>query len=420
MCGIVGTISKSNNGFTYDECELFTHLLQMDVIRGKDATGVFGVNKDNLVDIIKADTNAWQFTQSKNYKEFEARMYSDYKITVGHNRAATKGALKASNAHPFREEHIILVHNGTIFNQEELDTTVEVDSHAITKALAKADAVSALESIHGPFALVWYDTKMRTLNLARNNDRPLFLLEYAGFWVFSSEPGLPYWLNGREGRKSIGTPRLVPTKKILQIKLDEIDKGFSEVDYENYSYTAPPVVHHYPISHVPRRIIPTSGNQKSVPFKQGDSVLFKVDDVKHEPDDTDYVIFGHPLFDDEIDMNILVKTDTRLKHEADALQAQGFAKGTLTSITDVGGMPVLYIRFAEPCRVDANKNLSTDDEIAKAVAGGCNRCKSTMVFTDIANAIVRKKKDGTYRTLCGKCLAESKSQVPNQGHILAH
>ena len=422
MCGIVGIITKNANGFGMDECELFTNMLQMDTIRGKDSTGVFGVDVDSKIDIIKADTDGWTFTQCQNYKAFENKIYSTYRIVIGHNRAATKGAVTAANAHPFKEEHISLVHNGTIYNKDDLDKSVDVDSHAITKALAKTDAAEALESIHGPFALVWYDTKLKSLNLARNSERPLFLIEYPNYWTVSSEPGLPYWLNGRENKKAMGMPKLIPTKKIVQINIDNLRAGFSEIEYENYSYMPPPMsyrppTYSYPPS--PLKSVPYVGTH-SLPFKQGDSVTFKVDDIKHEEDDTDYIIFGHPMFEDEIDTNILVKTDTKLKHEADAMVAAGFAQGTLTSITDMGGMPVLYMRFAEPVRKDANENLNTDRDIMKAIANGCSRCKGTMVFTDISDSIVRQKKDGSYRILCSKCLKESKDKVPNTGSLLAH
>lgn len=425
MCGLVGIITKNANGFGIDECDLFTNMVQMDTIRGEDSTGVFGVDKENKVDIVKADTNGWQFTQCKNYKEFEQRIYSNYRIVVGHNRAATKGAVTAANAHPFREEHIILVHNGTIYNKDELDKTVDVDSHAICKALAKADAAEALESIHGPFALVWYDTKLKMLNLARNNDRPLWLLEYPNFWTFASEPGLPYWLNGRASKKSIGNPKIIPIKKIMQVSLDNLDGGFSEIEYENYVYKSPitftPTFTDYPrTDHGHVRLVQPYAGMHSLPFKQGDSITFKVDDLKHEDDDVDYIIFGHPIFENEVDVNILVKTETKLKHEADDLVAAGYAKGTLTSVVDASGMPILFIRFAEPVRKDANENLNTDKEINKAIANGCTRCKGKMVFTDIASSIVRQKKDGTYRILCANCLKESQAKVPNNGSLLAH
>ena len=421
MCGIVGIITKNQSGFGFDECELFTHMLQMDTIRGKDSTGVFGVDESGKVDVIKADTDGWKFTQCTNYKDFEHKIYSTYRIAVGHNRAATKGAVTAHNAHPFKEENIVLVHNGTIFNKDDLDKDVEVDSHAITKALAKADAKDALNSIHGPFALVWFDTKLKTLNLARNNDRPLFLIEYANHWTISSEPGLPYWLNGREGKKVTGAPKLVPTEKILQFDLTDLNKGFVETAFENYAL--PPIVVSSPSysgytgRYSSRDHLHVVNDPVKTPFKQGEADTFKIDDVKHEEGDKDYIIFGHPMFGDDMDANILVKTEVREKPALDALHAAEFAIGTVTSVSYAGIMPILFVRFAAPLHRDRNANSTTEQDIQTAISKGCTRCKGVMVFTDIASSIVRKKKDGTYRTLCKKCLDESLSKIPMRSII---
>lgn len=418
MCGIVGLISKKNFGFDYTAKELFTDELRMNSIRGVDSTGAFGINKDGKLDVIKGDTNAWQFVTCKNYQEFEAKISQQYHIVIGHNRAATKGTITAANAHPFKEDNICLVHNGTIYNQEALDKNVDVDSHAIAKALTKADAKTALNLIHGPFALVWYDSKQRTLNLARNDDRPLFILEYEDFWNISSEPGLPYWLNGRANRKIVGIPMLIPTEKILRFELDELQKGYTEVAFDNYEYT-PPVVQYSLPYRAPQNHLHVIKDQNIYPVKCGDELVFKVDDMKF--DDRIYTIFGHPIFNGEVDENILVKLSKTFKTDVDALVSAGYGIGNVSSISTVGSMTVFILSFAAPhhIHIDANNNKTTDQEIKEAIAKGCGRCKEVMSFVDIASSIVRKKKDGTYRLLCKKCLNESLAQIP-KGPLLAN
>src|SRR5687767_11552959 len=130
MCGIVGLISKSGSFPFYAE-DLFTNMLRMDSIRGEDSTGIFGVTKDGNCDIVKGNADGYLFTRTGDYQEFINRMGKHYRIVVGHNRSATTGAVTAENAHPFREKHIVLVHNRTIHNKEKLNNEVEVDSHAI-------------------------------------------------------------------------------------------------------------------------------------------------------------------------------------------------------------------------------------------------------------------------------------------------
>lgn len=421
MCGIVGLISKKQYGFDSGLRDLFTSLLQMDTIRGADSTGAFGVDKDGQIDIIKGDTNGWQFTHCKKYSNFADKIYSVYHIVIGHNRAATKGLVTPHNAHPFKEDNICLVHNGTIYNQDELDKNTEVDSHAITKALTKSDAKTALNLIHGPFALVWFDATQKTLNLARNQERPLFLLEYENFWTIASEPGLPYWLNGREGRKIVGVPKLIPTEKILRFPLDNLANGYSEIEFDNYVYEHVPVTSSYPVVHkLPHR---ASITINSTGIKAGDEIIFNVDDIKHEPEDPLYTIFGHPLFHGELDTNILVKTTKAHKADVDALQVAGYACGNVSSLTEAGQMTVVIVGYCQPhyVHLDKNNNSTTEQDIKAAIAQGCNKCKGAMSFIDIASSIIRKKKDGTYRTLCKTCLEESISNIPmKKGRLLAN
>src|SRR3990167_860810 len=198
MCGIVGIISKYSYGFPVNMDDYFTNMLVCDTIRGADATGVFGVDKDGNIDIVKGNADGYVFTKSADYAKFKKRIYSRYHIVIGHNRKATVGNSVPENAHPFREDPIVLVHNGTIYNADKLNKDVEVDSHAIAHALKEKDAKQALESIDGAFALVWYDQNQKTLNLTRNNARPLFLVEYEDCWILGSEPGLILWLSRRD------------------------------------------------------------------------------------------------------------------------------------------------------------------------------------------------------------------------------
>ncbi len=417
MCGIVGLIAKTSSGFHTGDDDIFTQMLQMDSVRGMDSTGVFGVNSEGKIDLIKANTHGWLFTQCKQYHDFNKQIYQSYKFVVGHNRAATRGAVTASNAHPFKEDHIVLVHNGTIFNKDSLAKDTEVDSHAICKALAKADAKTALKQINGAFALVWYDQKYKTLNLARNSERPLYVLEYDHYYCVSSEVGLPYWLNSRDRRKIDGEPKLVPVEKLLQIRLEDLDEGFTEINYENYVWVPPPV----PASAALPALVQSSGNfsarsrhlhmvstRTDLP-KQGDEVIFKIDDMKHEAGDPYWNIFGYPIFNRTQDNNILVKVQIRDGKEAEVLASSGFGKGTVSSVTQMGNMPVIILHWASPHKLheDKNKNLTLDEEMREAIKQGCTRCKGAMNFLEIADSIVRKKKDGTYRTLCKICFQQS-------------
>jgi hypothetical protein len=400
----------------FTEVELFSQMLQMNTIRGNDATGVFGVAKDGRVDWMKGDTDGWTFTKCRQYQEFEHRIYSNYHYVIGHNRSATRGHTAPENAHPFQENDITLVHNGTVTNNDQLFQESLVDSHAITKALSQSDAKTALGLLKGSFALVWFDAKQKTLNLARNQERPLFLLEYDSHWTISSETGLAFWLNGRQSNKLLGSPLLIPPEKIIQFDLTKDSSAFTELDYENYKEPIRNYGHWSPTvisdNHIPALPAPSSPINVTHPFKAGDAVIFNIDDVKFEEGDTYHTIFGFPVLNNDLDQNILVKANILTLDLVNELKLAGYGQGTITAISDAAGMPVFFVRLVQPHFRITPTTPSIEEEMTAAITAGCNRCKGPMSFLDVSESIVRRRKDGTYRTLCKTCFDKAKQNIP--------
>lgn len=425
MCGIVAIISK-HGSLSYFQEGLFTNMLRMDSIRGEDSTGVFGITKDGKCDIVKGDSDGYLFTKSDGYDKFVRRMNS-YRIVVGHNRAATTGSVTADNAHPFRERHIVLVHNGTIRNKSDLNKEVDVDSHAITHALADHDPVQALGKIDGAYALVWWDESDKTLNLARNKERPLYLLEFDQFYTISSEVGLPLWLNGRDNRKPTSI-NLVPTEKIQVIKLKEINKGFFEIPYEEYkswsAYTVPETkatVSDYPIrdmraaSHVVDLTAHTSKVlDPAKVLKAGDRVMFQIKDSKTE--EGCEILIGNPIFEGEMDENILVRcvlprttTDNQLLSYFDNV----FYTGIVKHFRYVQNVPIIYMGEFSPLKQvkDRANNVADETELEEAVKAGCGKCKIAMTVESVKQGLARKRKDNTWRLICKTCLDISMAEA---------
>src|SRR2546421_12656129 len=109
--------------------------------------------------------------------------------TLVHVRDYTKGHPRIeANNHPIRHGAVVGVHNGIIFNDDELMDThgferaeplMTVDSEAIF-ALAEASAGSAktLEQLRGSMATAWLDERRPgTVYLARGVGRPLWVGE---------------------------------------------------------------------------------------------------------------------------------------------------------------------------------------------------------------------------------------------------
>lgn len=196
MCGIIGMVTDAVNGFTSTDMDWFEEALIVDSLRGPDSTGVFVVTNKNHVRVAKQASHPYHFLASKEWSSTRAAAFSSGKIMVGHNRKATKGSINSANAHPFAEKHIVLVHNGTIYNQKDLTAEeTEVDSHAICHSLVEKGYKETLKSIDGAFALVWYDMKERCLYLVRNSQRPLgYIATHSGLYFASELPMLEWSL----------------------------------------------------------------------------------------------------------------------------------------------------------------------------------------------------------------------------------
>jgi hypothetical protein len=446
MCGIVGVISKHGT-LSYYVKDLFTNMVRMDSVRGEDSTGVFGVSSSGLVDMMKGDTDGWKFTNSDAYDKFAKRIDKNYKIVIGHNRAATRGNVTPDNAHPFQEKHIMLVHNGTLRSTKGLKTT-EVDSHAIAHALADHDPVQALAMLDGAYALVWYDASDKTLNLARNMERPLFILEYSMMWCIASEPGLPHWLNARQDRK-MDKMQVVPTDKIWSWKLDKLDKGYFEIPYEDYkdwqkreeekarkereatrtSYSFP---HSQPsISQGPNpepkktqvaALFKSPGDNvvnltagKTQPFKPNDEVVFELDDERSD-DNGANILLGYPVINGVMDDNIVVRV--ALKQNDNPLRYFGLATDKETNLVskywkakvqhcrNISGIWTVFAHDFRPHLFleDAQGSQYEEKEVAEAVKAGCSKCSGPMTIEDVPSGIARKKADGKWRIVCPKCL----------------
>lgn len=192
MCGIVGFLSAFKNGFDYHEAQAFRDMVVIDTLRGYDSTGVFGVDNLGNVGLLKAAMTGAEFVRTKEYDAYDTKIINSGVFAVGHNRWATRGVVNDKNAHPFCvDDKIFLVQNGTYKGDHRHHADTEVDTEAIAHVLAQEDDVeTALQSINASYALVWYNTKNKTLYMIRNTERPLYIAYTRdGGTMFASEKG---------------------------------------------------------------------------------------------------------------------------------------------------------------------------------------------------------------------------------------
>lgn len=200
MCGLVGIIAKHQSGFFTKDADIFQQMLYADAIRGWDATGVFGVQRNGNIDIKKQASAAGHFINTKQYEEFSKDIVSKYHFVIGHNRKATHGEKRNADAHPFwdKKEKICLVHNGMISNHKELCDKSTVDSAAVANALANTDNIAdVISTLEGAYAFIWYDVEKKRIYFLRNEQRPLYLCETPSTWIIASEESLAYWIAKR-------------------------------------------------------------------------------------------------------------------------------------------------------------------------------------------------------------------------------
>lgn len=199
MCGLVTLISKRQWGFSNKDLDVFEDLLTVDQLRGQDATGAFSVMRNKQVTGVKVAATPWHLFQMPEYNTFKNKTQSQGRILVGHNRKATQGAAtNPANAHPFHEDHIILVHNGSLYSRNGLPDR-DVDSHAVAAAFAKGNYDEVLKDVKGAYAFIWWDMKRNILSVVRNKDRPLWKLENKDVIVLSSEAWMANGVLRRHG-----------------------------------------------------------------------------------------------------------------------------------------------------------------------------------------------------------------------------
>jgi glucosamine 6-phosphate synthetase-like amidotransferase/phosphosugar isomerase protein len=189
LCGIAGySLSASSN---VERTLAAQALLAGIAERGADAVGYAHRAGEGPVEIHKQRSGASALLEQVVLPE-------DATETLVHVRDYTKGHPRIeANNHPIRHGAVVGVHNGIIFNDDELmeshgferaEPLMTVDSAAIF-ALAEASSGSAraLEELRGSMATAWLDERRPgAIYLARGVGRPLWTGEGRDETFFAS------------------------------------------------------------------------------------------------------------------------------------------------------------------------------------------------------------------------------------------
>jgi predicted glutamine amidotransferase len=177
MCGIVGYITLDDDTLEHAKNKFFTEALFTNTLRGADSTGVMTLKNKFQWAWTKNAVPAPTFISEKDFRNRDTKTW----CSIGHNRAATVGAVTTDNAHPFHHGQVMLVHNGTLRSTYDMlhrSNNITVDSELITYNLSKVkpeEAKDILGKLWGAYALIWFDARDKSVNVARNTERPLHL-----------------------------------------------------------------------------------------------------------------------------------------------------------------------------------------------------------------------------------------------------
>lgn len=269
MCGLVTMIARNQSGFLHSDMELMENLLVLDTLRGMDSTGIFGVERNRHVGVMKVASHPLHMFACDDWGKFKSKSVQSGRILVGHNRKATQGAITSENAHPFHENNIILSHNGTLRGGHKHLADTEVDSHAVCHAFNEKGAETVIPTIDGAFAFIWWDIEKAKLFAIRNEERPLHMVTTDNLVILISEPWMASCLLARRGTKVLS--------------IDELSAGtLFEFDL-NGKFITKDIELHHPKVHV----FGTNNGTDSSKKDAGALTLIKNTTTQHSGSDTD-------------------------------------------------------------------------------------------------------------------------------------
>ncbi len=422
MCGIVGLLTASKYGFLNDDIQRFNQLLVCDSVRGPDSTGVFGVNTFGNVSYLKEKGNPFKLMETPEYQAFMKEATNNIQFVIGHNRKATVGTITDETAHPFVENNIILVHNGTLRNHTKLTSeAVEVDSHAITHAFAERGYKQALTEIEGAFTLVWYDTNDKTLRVVRNDQRPLTFLKYNNKLMLSSEGNLAKWIATRDNFT-------VPTTEFIEVKPGivysiKVSNGL-EIEEEEVDFYKPPPVVTYP------RLVDTTKkhrpNQNKAPSKDsekfsgwdgyeckvGDKIVLNIEEVEEfkntrNSDDPNRIagyLIGRRIFPNQPPVFAhLTKALLDDLYETDELCIAGTVTRLVIKNNNVSRIYVDHIVPYVPVH-DVSGAEVFNEEWKLVNSHKCKTCGKEMYWKDIQFSRFKFRSPDKSRLICKECI----------------
>jgi hypothetical protein len=154
----------------------FKNLLIANTLRGFDSTGIASANDRGVTKVYKRAVVASELVL---HKDFDVVANAQSQVLIGHTRAATVGKINHDTAHPFVHGNTVAAHNGTLSRWYTLDgyQQFHVDSDCLIYNLDKYGWEATIPKVRGAWAITMYDAETHELQIMRNDERPLYIVE---------------------------------------------------------------------------------------------------------------------------------------------------------------------------------------------------------------------------------------------------
>lgn len=216
MCGIFGlTVSQEARISTHSVDSVIYNLFHKSERRGKDSAGI-AIENEKEIRVYKQSITASRLTKKGEYNTFLRSILNDATDTegfiknplsvIGHSRMETNGSVALDyNNQPVIKDSIVLIHNGIIVNgdalwkkHKNLKRQYDVDTEIINSLINKdvTQGLNLVNSVQKVFQEIKGAASIGLLSanhdgiILATNTGSLYLAEYKGLYVFSSEFGI--------------------------------------------------------------------------------------------------------------------------------------------------------------------------------------------------------------------------------------
>lgn len=279
MCGLFGYLKKSDTNSSSQLISAIKSGAYISGLRGQDGAGMFSLSEENCL-YYKKPFGISDFLDTSVASSILASIAS-INVLAYHTRKTTSGKNTQDATHPYINNSIIMMHNGSADKVGDEyfphNKGFYSDSFWLSTKLDEAtkDYKKFFESFVGEYALVWGELATKDFYIARNKDRPLSYIELDTGYLYASEASLLEYLVNRFDlslKNKNDVPKEFDENTLYRFSNKTLEKvlKFKPPAVNNYKYQ-PYLLHDTRTS--------TTSNPTVPAFTRGQGVWFEIHSV---------------------------------------------------------------------------------------------------------------------------------------------